>query len=376
MKQLIQTYFQQEEAGIFDMDESDRKGRFEWLPTFRDNHVKLVESSLVSSGESDTRMRCSNFDAHTDLPPIFRDYLPGGFARRLLREALANTNQTVEGLSTLAWLSLTGDRGMCAFRFEPAGYPELNQTEPVDLDKLVRSASMIYSGRGSELSERRLRELLRCGLFVRGNSPKILAAINDFTGEVLSGQGSIPPGYEAWIVKLDGVAENAAERLKSEFDYYRKALECGIQVSPCRMMQDGQWKHLLIKRFDRSSGERICVVGCPVGIDSWEKVFERMRTMRLSYPEIEEMYKRMVFCILTGNAGYDARKVCFTYHPSTNWSLAPAFNLKPTGTGKESEWSLFDKRGGWTPDELIRFGKMLNIRTCKKTVERFSAILL
>lgn len=369
MSQLIQTYYKDKMAGIFDMNEADRQGRFEWLPAFQSKNSKLTDAWQL-----DQANRFVSFDANTDLPMLFRDYLPGTFAKTLLNEALRKTARSVESLSTLSWLSLTGNRGMGGFRFEPAGYPELNAVEPVDLDRMVRYASQVFQGKGSDLSERRLRELLRCGLFVKGSSPKILVAINDFNGEVLSGQSSIPLGYDAWIVKLDGVVAGSAERLAEEYDFYKKALACGIQAAPCRMLHDGHWKHLLVKRFDRISGEKLAFINCPTNVDSWEKVFRTFRTFRLPYPDMDEMFKRLVFCNFVKNVSYGPSKICLIYSPKEQWRLAPAFNLKPSSENKQL--SLLGTTQDWTTQELLSFGKLMNIRKAPKILAELSTILL
>lgn len=361
MHQMVHVFHQEQPAGIFDMDASDRTGRFEWFPAFQKNLSRMTDAF-----EACDSSRCATFDAGSELPILFKDYLPGAFSKALLREALRNTTRTVESLSALSWLSLTGNRGMGAFRFEPAGYPELNAVESVDLDRMVRYASLVWHGKGAELSDRRLRELLRCGLFVRGSSPKIVVAVNDYTGEVLSGQGPCPEGFNGWIMKLDGVAAGSAEKLTEEFDYYNKARSCGIQVAMCRMLRDGHWKHLLVKRFDRVSNEKIAFVTFLDAESSWEAVFRRMRSWRLPYPDMEEMYRRMVFTILTNNKGYDSSKICFTFSQKEGWRLAPAFNLKPsTNNRNEFCFSLHGKSTLWTDEELLLFGKQINIRKAK-----------
>ncbi len=357
MHQLIHVFYQDLPAGIFDLDAAGRTGRFEWLPSFQSVFNRLTEAF----GSTETS-RCVPFDVDSELPEVFKDYLTGSFSITLMKEALRNTTRTVESLSTLAWLSLTGDRGMGAFRFEPAGYPELNAVEPVDLDKLVRYAGLIQKGKGAELSERRLRELLRCGLFARGNSPKIMVAVNDFTGEVLSGQGSIPEGFNGWLLKLDGVVLGSAEKLGEEYAYYQKAMACGLTVAPCRILRDGHWKHLLVKRFDRVQLEKRAFITLPDSVRSWEEVFRRMRSWRLPYPDMEEMYKRLVFSFLTNNKTYGPTKICFVFTLKEQWRLAPAFNLRPSLEMDAYTLSLLGKSTDLTKEDVLTFGKQINIR--------------
>lgn len=365
MHQLIHVFHQNQPAGIFDMDAGEGMGRFEWLPDFQRSFSRLTKAF-----DTNEPRRYEAFDAGTQLPAVFKDYLPGAFAKLLLNEALRNTSRTVESLSTLSWLSLKGSRGMGSFRFEPAGYPELNTAEPVDLDKMVSYAGLIWQGKGSELSDRRLRELLRCGLFVRGDSPKIFVAVNDFTGEVLSGQAQIPDGFDGWILKLDGVAGGSAEKLTEEFTFYQKARACGIEVAPCRMLKDGHWKHLLVKRFDRIAGNKRAFVTLSTSESSWESVFRWLRHWRLPYPDMEEMFRRLVFSILTKNKNYGLSKICLTYTEKDQWRLAPAFNLKPFIEKEIFSLSLNGKSNTWTADELVNFGKQITIKKAKSIYEK------
>jgi serine/threonine-protein kinase HipA len=370
MHQLIHVFYQDLPAGLFDMDAAERTGRFEWLPTFRGTFSRLTEVF-----ETSETSRFTPFDMDGELPDVFKDNFCGAYSKALMSEALRNTNRTVESLSSLAWLSLTGNRGMGAFRFEPAGYPELNAVEPVDLDRMVRYAGIIQKGKGAELSDRRLRELLRCGLFVRGKSPKILVAVNDFTGEVLSGQGLIPEGFNGWILKMDGVEAGSAERLMEEYAFYQKALACGILVAPCRILRDGHWKHLLVKRFDRSLNEKRAFVTFHDSERSWEAVFRRMRSWRLPYPDMEEMYKRLVFSILTKNKSYGPSKICFVFTLKDQWRLAPAFNLKISAEKETFDFSLLGKTTDLTEEDVLTFGKQINIRKAKKILEELKGKL-
>lgn len=370
MHQLIHVFHQEQPAGIFDMDAAEGMGRFEWFP-----HFQHAFSKMTDAFDANETSRYAAFNAENNLPDLFKDYLPGTFSKALLKEALRKSTRSVESLSTLSWLSLTGDRGMGAFRFEPAGYPELNAVESVDLDRMVQYAGLVWQGKGSELSDRRLRDLLRCGLFVRGDSPKILVAVNDFTGEVLSGQGSFPDGFNGWMLKLDGVAVGSAEKLAEEFTFYKKALACGLAVAPCRMLRDGQWKHLLIKRFDRISGEKLAFVSVHESEASWEAVFRRMRYWRLPYPDMEEMYRRLAFSILTNNKMYKPSKICFTFSKKEGWRLAPAFNLKPSTEKKEFSLSLFGKTTAISEEDLLLFGKQINIRKAKNILTKIKVNL-
>jgi serine/threonine-protein kinase HipA len=211
---------------------------------------------------------------------------------------------------------------------------------------------------------------------IRGSAANGLVAINDFTGEVLSGQGHLPEGYNGWILKLDGVVPGSAEKLSEEYAFYKKAQVCGIQVAESRILRDGHWKHLLVKRFDRTDKDKVVFVTCPSNFNSWEEVFRLMRTWRLPYPDMNELFKRLVFSLFTNNKDYRTSKICFTYSLNEQWRLAPAFNLKPSAEKPEFALSLLGKTNDWTDEELRVFGKQLNIRKASKIIDELRAILL
>jgi serine/threonine-protein kinase HipA len=378
MRPFINVSIWDKPMGIMDLDASTHRGRFEFLPSFL--QLGLEISPVACSTEKLLRKtEVFIFDTTADLPAFFKDFLPGDHARTLLRHALHDSAQTPDKLPTPAWLSLLGDRSMGAFSFEPAGYPELSEPEPIDLNRLVKYAHQLYQQGATKMHERHLRELLRSGLFACGSSPKALVAINDFTGEVISGQRRIPEGFDAWILKLDGVLTANAGKTLLEYEYYKKALASGIGVSPCRLLKEGHHTHLLCKRFDRVGNEKIHVQSFAAlraePENSYEAVFRCMRQLRLPYPDMEDMYRRMVFNVLSENRNDKPEKIIFTYTPAGNWKLGPAFNLKPMQEKMLHELSVEGKKEHIGQEDLLKLGSKLNIRRAKKILDTCMKVL-
>jgi serine/threonine-protein kinase HipA len=371
MHQFIKTYLWDEPLGIISWNKETQNVQFEFIPSFI--HLGIEPSPILFPMEK-FRQKSEIFSygatgiKSKEIPPIFMDNLPGKYAKDLLRYALHNSPKTPESLSHLSYLSLLGNRGFGALSYEPSGYPELNKTEAVDIDQIVRYAHSLYNNTGMLLSERRVRELLRSGLFTCGSWPKALIAINDFTGEVISGQGEVPEGFEGWILKMDGI-NNAEFALHEEYAYYQKACECGIKMSPCRLLKDGHRTHLLCKRFDRTGNKKIHLQSFTALRDklddSYEAAFRCMRQLCLPYPDIEQLYKRLVFNVLIGNCKDYSSKIIFTYTQEKVWHLAPAFNLKPTKDKKNHELSLGGKTSEISEKDLLQLGKLLNIKQAK-----------
>lgn len=377
MRQFVQVFLWNEPLGMMVTDSETHLGQFEFYTTFLE---KGSELSPIRFPLEKFRFKPEtfHFENAEELPAFLADILPGGYAKDLLRYALKGSQQTPETLSAQSYLSLLGNRGMGAFRFEPSGYPELNATESVDFDLMVKYARILYN-KESVLSERRVRELLRSGLFTKGEWPKALVAINDFTGEVISGQGNIPEGYEGWIIKFDGVRNEHSEALTLEYDFFKKALECGIVMAPCRLLRDGHQFHLLCQRFDRVGNEKIHVQSFAAlrdGVEnSYEAVFKCMRQLRLPYPDTIQFYKRMIFNVLINNGKDRPEKVMFLCSRKGVWSLAPAFNLKPTPELSVHAMSIGGKVQDITKDDLLELGKKLNIKQAKSIYSICSDVL-
>ena len=362
MHPLIHVFHNETPAGVFELNAVKNEGRFEWLPSFEREHKPFTDAFPRLLGK-----RYYAFDPKTSLPDAFSDFKPGQFAERLLDSVLNVKHTDFVQRSAFAWLSLTGSRGLSAFRFEPFGLPELDVVEPVDIDALTASTKTILQGGTTLLSEKKRRELLRCGLFTRGLSPKILLSINDFNGEVFSGQGDHAGNRVGWILKFDGTHSDATTRIRAEYSLYKLAVDCGIDATPCRQLKDGELNHLLVKRFDRVHNEKKSFVSyCSWQQNSgnhWDGVFRTMRQLRLPYPDMEEMYRRLTFYALTGNHSVGISRICFTYTNVSGWRLAPAFNFKPSSPLYEPCIGTLNEKGlAFTKENILAFGKYLNIR--------------
>ena len=90
-----------------------------------------------------------------------------------------------------------------------------------------------------------------------------MLAWNPVTGEFRSGQVDTAAGFEHWILKFDGVANNRdRERAdppgfgRIEYAYSRMARAAGVEMAPCRLHHEGGRSHFMTRRFDRDSEGR------------------------------------------------------------------------------------------------------------------------
>jgi len=379
MNQYLEVSLQNKSMGILGWNKDTRDGLFEFFPGYLESNKEIIPA-ISSKGSQLNQTHVFHFSSLIDVPSFFADCFPGNYANRLLRYALQNSGKTPENLSPLSIFSLIGKRGIGAYGFEPQGYPELDEPEPIEIDRIVRSIHHIYQSGSKDISEKKLRELLRCGLFTTSSDPEIFLAINDFNGEVLSGQSKIPTGFEAWTLKLDGILTAATQNIRIEYNNYLKAMNCGINMAQCRLLKEGSHTHLLVKRIDRISGERVHIQSFNAirdqPFDNYEAVFRCMRQLRFSYPEFVQLYKRMVFNVLAGNKGETGKNILFFFHKGHEWHLAPASGLFSTPWLKNHALSVCGKTCDIKTEDLLRFGELQNIKKCGSIVKKINDTIL
>lgn len=368
--------------GWFEFQSSFWQSDIQFSPILFPNEVRGMKAPILSFGGEN--------EAANSIPPFFKDALPGNYARTLLEYALLPSGKSIQTLSPLAWCSLLGKRGMGAIRFEPSGYPELDTVEPVDIAQLVRHAHQLNlsdfpMNTSKRLSENRLRELLRSGLFTVYDTPAAWIGVNDFTGEVISGQASSSNGFDAWIIHLDGIRfsvkeESIPPRLQQWYAYHKKALTVGLDVLPCRLMHEGQQTHLLSKRLDRNEKGAVHVqsymalreISGPEVADSCEGLFRCLRLLRLPYTEHEELYKRIVFNGMVSNRQESASDVFFEYKNDSIWQLAPYNGFPPAPS---ENMTMGGKRNDWTLDDYRFLGKQQHIRRYESLIQACQSAL-
>ena len=209
-----------------------------------------------------------------------------------------------------------------------------------------------------------------------GARAKAVIAWNPKTNEVRAGQGKAGKGFEYWLLKFDGVTGNKDKELEDpkgygviEYAYYLMALECGIEISECRLFKENGRSHFMTRRFDRlAAGEKLHMQSlCALahydfnmaGAYSYEQALLAMRQLQLPMQAIEQLFRRMVFNIVARNQDDHVKNIAFLMNQSGAWSLSPAFDMTYS----------FNPAGAWTAShQMTMNGKRDNF-----TLEDFNA---
>ena len=321
------------------------------------------------------------------LPGLLADILPDKYGNALINTWLARQGRPTNSLNPVETLCFIGERGMGALEFEPVQPKPKNTSTKIELSNLIEIAEEILSGRKdfttnlTEDEEKALFEILKIGSSAGGARAKALIAFNEKTGEVRSGQASAPKGFEHWLIKFDGVSDSqfgvSTGYGRVEMAYYKMAIAAGIDMMECRLYEENGRAHFMTKRFDREHGrgkihvQTFCAMRHydfnEVNLYSYEELFETMRMLGLSYPEAQELFRRMVFNVMSRNCDDHTKNFAFIMNKSSKWILSPAYDVchayRPGSNWvSQHALSINGKRKSFKKEDLLEVGKRMNIK--------------
>jgi serine/threonine-protein kinase HipA len=345
--------------------------------------------------------RNSPFDTFKGLPGLLADVLPDTYGNQLINLWLAQNGREPNSMNPVEMLCFIGTRGMGALEFEPAALKESKRSFSIEMDSLVDIAKKMLSQKTSfkthlkKEDEEALREILKIGTSAGGARPKAVIAYNEKTGEVRSGQTNAPKGFEHWLLKLDGVSDVQLGATtgygRVEMAYYNMALACGIYMMPSVLLEEKDRAHFMTKRFDREDGDikhhmqTFCAINHfdynAVNSFSYEQLFQTMRELRLSYPEAEQMFRRMVFNVISRNCDDHTKNFSFRLKKEAQWELAPAYDVchayKPNHQWvSQHALSVNGKRKGISKNDLLLVGKSISCKHAATIIDEIEATVL
>ncbi len=361
--------------------EDDRDiAAFQYTPEFAGSGIE-VSPITMPLGDSIYQFPELPQNSFHGLPGLLADSLPDKFGNALIDAWLATQGRTPDSFNSVERLCYTGSRGMGALEFVPSIGPRQDSAKKIDIDNLVQLASEVLSQRNDlnvslqeDTPANALTDILRVGTSAGGARAKAVIAWNPKTNEVRSGQVKSGNGFEYWLLKFDGVTGNKDKELDDpqgygaiEYAYYQMALEAGITISECRLLEENDRRHFMTKRFDRLDGgdklhmQSLCGLAHfdfnAAGAYSYEQALLIIRQLKLPMAAIEEQFRRMVFNILARNQDDHVKNIAFLMDKKGIWSLAPAFDMtysyNPSGAWTSAhQMTMNGKRDGFTIQDL------------------------
>jgi len=336
----------------------------------------------------------AEYDTFKGLPGLLADVLPDKYGNQLINAWLAQNGRPGNSMNPIEQLCFIGTRGMGALEFEPTRFKPNKKTFQIEIDSLVEIAQnmlRVRDGFGVQLKkdeQQAMTDILKIGTSAGGARPKAIIAYNPKTRQVRSGQTAAPKGFEHWMLKLDGVSDAQFGQTSGygrvEMAYYSMAKECGIHMMESQLLEENGRAHFMTKRFDRQGGNQkhhiqtYCAMQHfnfnEIDSFSYEQLFQTMRSLRLPYPDAEQLFRRMVFNVLAKNCDDHTKNFAFRLQKGQPWELAPAYDLchayRPDSIWvSQHALSINGKRKNISKDDLLAVAKSVNIKKAQKIVD-------
>ena len=372
-------------VGAVAWDEQRNVASFEYTPAFLREGLEL--SPLVLPRRPGIfSFPALNRDTFRGLPGLLADSLPDRFGNALIDLWLARHGRALNDFSPVERLCYIGSRGMGALEFKPALVRGSGSSEPIEIAELTDIAQRVLDQRQSLLAnlgdrEKAIATIIRIGTSAGGARPKALIAWNPDTHDVRTGQVAPPPGFQPWILKFDGVRDSLLGESEGygriELAYHRMAVASGIEMTECRLYEEGERAHFMTRRFDRDPDNRkihmhsLCGLAHydfnAAGAYGYEQAFSVIQQLRLGYPALAELFRRMVFNIVARNQDDHTRNIAFLMDEDGQWRLAPAFDVMWAYNASgpwtnQHQMSVGGKRDGFRRADLVKAGRDFGVR--------------
>ena len=399
--EVIKVKYKEHDVGAVSYNTDTQTGAFEYFPSFIKTGIELspIKMPLATKVYSFPHIDPATFKG---LPGLIADSLPDDFGNAVMNAWIASQGKLTSDITPLQRLQYTGTRGMGALTYSPATRRKnLNASQPIDIESLLSIAQEILDKRaqfevqltnsGQENKEA-MMSLMSVGMSAGGARPKAVLAFNkDFT-QVRSGQTDAPDGFKHYLMKFDGVNEHNKNQETfgdpmgygaMEYTYYLLAKQCGIDMMPCHLLNEGKRRHFVTERFDRNGNDKIHVQTLnglehvsykQIGSYSYAELFSTARKLKLSADDAMQLFKRMVFNVIARNHDDHAKNFGFLLDQNNQWQLAPAYDLaysyKPDSHWVSKHWmTLNGKQDNFTRDDFYSFEKLSPIFNKRKIDE-------
>lgn len=392
---VIKVKYKEYDVGAVSFNTKTQMGAFEYFPGFIKTGIELspIKMPLAKKIYSFPEIDHNTFKG---LPGLIADSLPDDFGNTVMNAWIASQGKSTSDITPLQRLQYTGMRGMGALTYSPATKRKnLNASKPIHIESLIAIAQEVLdkreqfnvnlSNKGQE-DKAAMMSLMSVGMSAGGARPKAVLAFNDNFTQVRSGQTNAPKGFTHYLMKFDGVSEHNKNQETfgdpmgygaMEYTYHLLAKECGIDMMPCHLLNEGKRRHFITERFDRRGNEKIHVQTLnglehvsykQIGSYSYAELFNTARKLKLSPDDAMQLFKRMVFNVISRNHDDHAKNFGFLLNRDNTWQLAPAYDLaysyKPNSHWVSKHWmTLNGKQDNFTREDFYSFEKLSPIFT-------------
>lgn len=374
---------------------------FEYAPDFVRQGIEVAPLSmpLAQAGEPFVFSDLPTL-TYKRLPAMLADALPDDFGNALIDMWMAAKGIAKSAITPLDRLAYMGRRGMGALEFRPVRGPNVASHTAIKLGRLVESARRVVQGQidTDPHAQAALAQIIQVGTSAAGARAKAAILWNPQTHEIRAGQFDADPGFEHWLLKFDGMgADRELGQLGAGQDYGRieyayslMARAAGIDMAPCRLLEEGGRAHFMTRRFDRdidAEGKTIkhhmqslCAMAHldykQKATHDYAQLLLTLQSLKLGHDALAEAFRRMVFNVAAANCDDHSKNYSFLLpHEQRQWRLAPSYDVTHAHN-PQGEWTyqhlmgVNGKFGGITRDDLLRVADRFAIGPAPKIIDK------
>ena len=333
---------------------------FEYAPKFVASGIELAPLAMPLAQARDPFVFVALPElTYQRLPALLADALPDDFGNALINAWMASQGVAPSEITALDRLAYMGKRGMGALEFRPARGPHVASSTAVDLAALVESARRAVHGEidSDPHATAALAQMIQVGTSAGGARAKAAIAWNPATEEIRAGQFDVEPGFEHWLLKFDGMGadrELGASRDygRIEYAYHLMARQAGIDMSPCRLLEEGGRAHFMTRRFDRDGNRKhhmqtLCAMAHldykQRATHDYSQLLLTIQQLKLGHAALEEAFRRIAFNVMAANCDDHSKNFSFLLREGGAWELAPAYDVI----------HAYNPNGEWTYQHLM-----------------------
>jgi serine/threonine-protein kinase HipA len=315
---------------------------FQYDPTWAQKGIELAPRMMPVRDPQ--AFLFTNLDEETfhRLPGMLADAMPDHFGNALINAYMTQRGMALESVSTLDRLAYMGKRGMGALEFQPVLGSRRDKNETLGMQALVEAARQAVQGELStdQQAKSALADLIRVGTSAGGARAKAVIAWNPRTREIRSGQFEVGPGFEHWLLKLDGIEDEALGSSKGygriEYAYHLMARAAGLEMSDCRLLEENGRAHFMTRRFDRDGNlkhhiQTLCAMEHlafkQARVHAYEQAFACIHRLGMGPDGVDQMFLRMAFNVMARNCDDHTKNLSFILKQGGVWTLAPAYDV-------------------------------------------------
>ncbi|MDE7150590.1 MAG: type II toxin-antitoxin system HipA family toxin [Bacteroidales bacterium] len=340
-----------------------------------------LSNYLVRHGLSDI-CRATEYEG---IPRFLSGSLPDDWGNEVFSFWIEKHGIRSHDVTPVDKLAFIGRRGMGAFEFVPQLYnPDSDEAVALeDLYGLAKEIGAAREGVSINIADRpEINDLMSVGMSAGGKHPKAIVAINWKTGEVKSGQFLLPEDFTQYILKFrDSEKWPTAE---IEYAYYLMAKEALIDMEKCSLLSVGGVNHFLTERFDRKAGCKVhaATLQSLCGpVTSYEDIFKVCRRLQLSYPDMEQVFRRAVFNYLSGVCDDHDKNISFIMNQEGKWRLSPAYdetftvNFKNRFIGDRHVMTIAECDRNISMDQFMRLADENDVKNAGSIVREIAEVV-